>query len=119
MKLERHENGGYEIFSRLAVGWDGSTVGQGTDIEVLMRGRVSITAVNGNDLKHIPNDPTLQRMIDYEAIFGKTVVYKLAAALRLTTHTNYLLLQIDDVRDGYLLLLVVPLFVYFVLDHAL
>jgi 5'-nucleotidase len=64
MKLERHENGGYEIFSRLAVGSDGSTAGQGTDIEVLMRGRVSITAVNGYDLKHIPNDPSLQRMID-------------------------------------------------------
>ena len=63
MKLEQRDNGGYEIMSRLAVGSDGSTVPPGTDIDVLMRGRISITAVNGNNLSHIPGDPSVQRMI--------------------------------------------------------
>lgn len=63
MKLEQHDNGGFEIMSRLAVHRDGTTLEPGTDLEVLDRGRVAITALNGNNLCHIPGDPSLQRMI--------------------------------------------------------
>ena len=63
MKLEQREDGGFELMSRLAVSLDGSSAAPGTDIEVLMRGRVAITAVNGNNLSHVPGDPTVQRMI--------------------------------------------------------
>ena len=63
MKLERHGDNGYEIMSRLAIHRDGSPAAAGTDVEVLSRGRVAITAVNGNNLSHVPGDPTVQRMI--------------------------------------------------------
>ena len=63
MKLEQHEDDGYEIMSRLAISWDGSSAIAGTDVEVLSRGRVAITAVNGNSLSHVPGDPTVKRMI--------------------------------------------------------
>ena len=49
--------------SRLAVHSNRSTLAPGTDVEVLRRGSVAITAVNGDNLSHIPGDPTVQRMI--------------------------------------------------------
>ncbi len=63
MKLEQQADGGYEILSRLAVGWDGSAPVPGTDIEVLGRGHVALTAVNGDNLSQVPGDPSVQRMI--------------------------------------------------------
>ncbi len=63
MKTVQQDDGGYEIISRLAVSWNGSELVPGTDLEVLSRGRVALTAVNGDNLSHIPGDPSLQRMI--------------------------------------------------------
>ncbi|MCH8229946.1 MAG: 5'/3'-nucleotidase SurE [Chloroflexi bacterium] len=63
MKIEPNNDGGYEIMSRLAVSWDGSIAPPGTDIDVLRRGRVAITALNGNNLSHVPGDPAVRRMI--------------------------------------------------------
>ncbi len=63
MKIEKHKDGGYEIMSRIAVSWDGSRLMPGTDLEVLDRGCVALTAVNvnGNMPNHTPNDQTLGR----------------------------------------------------------
>lgn len=57
------DNGGFEIGSRLAVDWDGNELPPGTDAEVLNRGHVSISALDGNTLVHDPEDPSLKRMI--------------------------------------------------------
>ena len=56
-------DGSFEVLSRLAISWDGSELPEGTDVEVLSRGRVALTAMDGVNLVHIPDDPTLQRMI--------------------------------------------------------
>ena len=64
MKLEPRLDGGYEIMSRLAVGFDGSTLPPGTDLDVLSRGHVAITTVLGDNLSFVPGDPSARRMID-------------------------------------------------------
>ena len=64
MKLEPRLDGGYEIMSRLAVGSDSSTVARGTDLDVLLRGYVAITTVQGDNLSFVPGDPSAKRMIE-------------------------------------------------------
>jgi 5'-nucleotidase len=62
--IEAQSDGGYEIFSGLSVNIERQELSQGTDIEVLSRGRVAISALDGPTLTHQPNNPTLRRMID-------------------------------------------------------
>jgi 5'-nucleotidase len=62
--LEAQSDGGYEIFSGLQVNIERMPLIPGTDIEILSRGRISISSLDGYALNHQPLDPTLQRMID-------------------------------------------------------
>jgi len=62
--LEPQSDGGYEIFSGLKLVIDGLPLTPGTDVEVLTRNRVAVSALDGPTLTHQPNDPTLLRMID-------------------------------------------------------
>ncbi|MDA1279680.1 MAG: 5'/3'-nucleotidase SurE [Chloroflexi bacterium] len=64
MKLEAHSDGGYEVFSGLKMKIDRLPQVSGTDVEVLERGMVALTAVVGASLDYIPGDPSLKRMID-------------------------------------------------------
>jgi len=64
MSLEAHADGGYEVFTALKVIEDRMELTPGTDEEVLSRGKVSLTAVDGNNLSYRPGDQSLQRMID-------------------------------------------------------
>ncbi len=57
-------DGGYEVSSELMVFADRMEIAPGTDVGVLHRGKVSLTALDGNNLNHLPDDPSLQRMID-------------------------------------------------------
>ncbi len=62
--LVAQSDGGYEIFSGLKVSIEKLPLTSGTDLEVLSRQRVAISALNDSTLAHQQNDPTLQRMID-------------------------------------------------------
>lgn len=62
--LEAQSDGGYEIFSGLQVNIERMALTLGTDIEILSRGRIAISSLDGYTLSHQPTDPTLQRMID-------------------------------------------------------
>jgi 5'-nucleotidase len=62
--IEARSDGGYELFSGLSVNIERQQFARGTDTEVLNRGRVAISALDGPTLAHQPNDPTLRRMID-------------------------------------------------------
>jgi 5'-nucleotidase len=62
--LEAQSDGGYEIFSGLKLVIDGLPLTPGTDVEVLNRHKVAISALDGPTLTHQPDDATLRRMID-------------------------------------------------------
>jgi len=62
--LEAQSDGGYEIFSGLKMVIDGLPLTPGTDLEVLNRRKVAVSALDGPTLTHQPNDATLRRMID-------------------------------------------------------
>ncbi|NQW21370.1 MAG: 5'/3'-nucleotidase SurE [Chloroflexi bacterium] len=64
MFLEAHADGGYEVFSGLKIRIDDIKLTPGTDVEVLDRGKVAITAVDGTTLNYLHDDPSLNRMID-------------------------------------------------------
>ena len=63
-KLESHSDGGYEIFSGLKINILQQELVLGSDIEVLNRGCIAISALDGPTLAHNPEDSTLQRMIE-------------------------------------------------------
>jgi 5'-nucleotidase len=62
--IEAQSDGGYEILSGLSVNIERQELTAGTDLEVISRGRVAISALDGPTLAHEPHDPTLRRMID-------------------------------------------------------
>ena len=62
--MEVQSDGGFEIFSGLNVNIDQLDLTPGTDLEVLDRRKVAISALDGPTLTHQPNDATLRRMID-------------------------------------------------------
>jgi broad specificity polyphosphatase/5'/3'-nucleotidase SurE len=64
ISLEAQADGGYEVGSELKVFVDRMELTSGTDVEVLSRGKVALTAVDGNNLNYLHDDPSLQRMID-------------------------------------------------------
>ena len=64
MILSDHPEGGFEVVSGLSIKMNGEVLTPGTDVEVLDRGMVALTAVNGANLQNLPNDPSLKRMID-------------------------------------------------------
>jgi hypothetical protein len=64
MNLDLQFDGGYEIFSGLKVDIDGLELIPGIDIEVLARGKVALTALDGNNLDYLRDDQSLHRMID-------------------------------------------------------
>ena len=63
MKLEANNFGGFELFSGLRLNIDRLELTPGTDVEVLSRNRVALSAFDGNTLVHDQDDPGLQRMI--------------------------------------------------------
>ena len=63
MKLEANNIGGFELFSGLRLRIDRLKLMPGTDVEVLSRNRVALSAFDGNTLVHDQDDPGLQRMI--------------------------------------------------------
>jgi 5'-nucleotidase len=63
-QVEVQGDGGFEIFSGLRVAIEQLELTDGTDLEVLNRRKVAISALDGPTLTHLPNDPTLRRMID-------------------------------------------------------
>jgi len=64
MNVDLQSDGGYEIFSGLKVNIDGLELTPGTDIEVLARGKVALTALDGTSLDYLRDDQSLHRMID-------------------------------------------------------
>ena len=64
MSLKAHADGGYEVSSALKGIVDRIVLAPGTDEEVLSRGKVALTAVDGTSLNYLHGDPSLQRMID-------------------------------------------------------
>jgi 5'-nucleotidase len=62
--IEPQSDGGFEIYGGLKVNIDRMELTPGTDLEVLNRHRVAISALDGPTLTHQPNDPSLKRMID-------------------------------------------------------
>ncbi len=62
-KLEAHSDGGYEIFSGLRINILGDTPTPGSDIEVLSRNKVAISALDGMTMVHQPQNPTLGRIL--------------------------------------------------------
>ena len=64
MTVDLQSDGGYELFSGLKVNIDGMELTPGSDIEVLDRGKVALTAVDGTNLNYLRGDPSLHRMID-------------------------------------------------------
>ena len=63
-KLETHRDGGYEIFSGLRINILQEELIPGSDIEVLNRGCIAISALDGPTLAHNSEDSTLQRMVE-------------------------------------------------------
>jgi len=63
-KIEIQSDGGFELFSVLRVSIEQLELTPGTDLEVLNRCKVAISALDGPTLTHQPDDPTLRRMID-------------------------------------------------------
>ena len=64
MYVDLQSDGGYEIFSGLKVNIDDLELTSGSDIEVLARGKVSLTALDGTNLNYLGDDQSLHRMID-------------------------------------------------------
>jgi 5'-nucleotidase len=62
--IEPKSGGGFEIYSGLKAMIDRMELTPGTDLEVLHRNQVAISALDGPTLTHQPNDSTLHRMID-------------------------------------------------------
>lgn len=62
-KLEAHSDGGYELFSGLRNRILDETPTPGSDIEVLSRNRVAVSALDGMTMVHQPHDATLQRIL--------------------------------------------------------
>ncbi|MGB1749787.1 MAG: hypothetical protein ACPHK0_08435, partial [Dehalococcoidia bacterium] len=58
-----HSDGGFEVFSGLQIVIDSEQLEPGTDVEVLTRDRIAISAVEGPTLNYIHDDPTMHRMI--------------------------------------------------------
>jgi len=63
MYLDPHSDGGFEVFSGLQIVIDSEQLEPGTDVEVLARDRIAISAVEGPTINFIPDDPTMHRMI--------------------------------------------------------
>ncbi|MEC9293682.1 MAG: 5'/3'-nucleotidase SurE [Chloroflexota bacterium] len=64
MNVDLQSDGGHEIFSELKINADNIGLTPGSDIEVLARGKVAITAVDGSNLNYLRADQSLHRMID-------------------------------------------------------
>ena len=64
MSSEALADGGFEVSSELKAKIDRMDLAPGTDEEVLSRGKVALTALDGTNLSYLPGDPSLQRMID-------------------------------------------------------
>ena len=62
--VEVQDDGGFELFSGLHVNIDQLKLTPGTDLEVLDRRKVAVSALDGPTLIHQPDDATLRRMID-------------------------------------------------------
>ena len=62
--VEAQDDGGFELFSGLQVQIEQLALTPGTDLEVLNRHKVAISALDGPTLTHKPDDTTLRRMID-------------------------------------------------------